>query len=146
MTRSAGMSTMLLTAGLVLIAVLHGGDRTSAGTPAPNVAGRWEGSWVHRLASGHITLELTQKGTTVTGKTTVTNMMPVVEGISGTPTALGPEVRDGTLEGTTLIFHVEARGATRDQVNFTLTVGHKDMTGTACGYTCATVKLKKTKS
>lgn len=146
MTRSAVASTVLLTAGLVLIAVLHSGDRTSAGTPAPNVAGKWEGSWVHRLASGHITLELTQKGTTVTGKTTVTNMMPVVEGTSGTPEALGPEVRDGTLEGTTLIFHVAASGAPSDQVNFTLTVGQKDMTGTACGYTCATVKLKKTKS
>ena len=85
MTRSAGMSTMLLTAGVVLIAVLHSGDRTSAGTPAPNVAGRWEGSWVHQLASGHITLELTQKGTTVTGKNTVTNMMPVVEGTAGMP-------------------------------------------------------------
>ena len=44
MTRSAGVSTVLLTAGFVLIAVLHGGDRTSAGTPAPNVAGRWKGA------------------------------------------------------------------------------------------------------
>ena len=145
MTRSAVVSTVLLTAGLVLIAVLHGGDRTSAGTPAPNVAGKWEGSWVHREASGHMTLQLTQKGTTVTGKITVTNMMPVVETTSGVPKALGPEVRDGTLEGTTLIFHVEASGAPSDQVNFTLTVGKENMTGTACGFTCATVKLKKAK-
>ena len=104
-----------------------------------------EGSWVHRLASGHITLELTQQGTTVTGKTTVTNMMPVVEGISGTPNTLGPEVREGTLEETTFIFHVAASGAPSDQVNFTFTVGKENMTGTACGYTCATVKLKKAK-
>jgi hypothetical protein len=44
-----------------------------------------------------------------------------------------------------LIFHVAARGGPSEQVNFTLTVGKQDMTGTACGFTCATVKLKKAK-
>jgi hypothetical protein len=144
MTRSAVVSTVLLTAGLVLIAVLHGGDRTSAGTPAPNVAGKWEGSWVHREASGHITLQLTQKGTTVTGKSTVTGFVPVV-GEGPGPRPLGEEVLEGTLEGTTLIFHVDAPDGPSGQVNFTLTVGKEAMTGTACGYTCATLKLKKAK-
>jgi hypothetical protein len=41
-----------------------------------------------------------------------------------------------------LIFHVIAENAPR-QVNFTLTVSGDAMTGTACGETCATLKLKK---
>jgi hypothetical protein len=147
MKRHAVVSTMLLTTGLALMAALNGGGHASAGTAAPpDVAGRWEGSWVHQWASGQITLQLTQEGTRVTGKNTVTGLMPVIDMGSATPQALGPEVRDGILEGSTLIFHVAARGGPSEQVNFTLTVDPEDMTGTACGFTCATVKLKKAKS
>jgi hypothetical protein len=52
-------------------------------------------------------------------------------------------VREGHLEDSTLIFHVVAPDTPAGQVNFTLTVGEETMTGTACGYTCATLKLKK---
>ena len=146
MKRHAVVSTMLLTAGLALMAALNGGGHARAGATAPNVAGKWEGGWVHSMASGHITLQLTQEGTRVTGKNTVTGLMPVIDTTSGRPEALGQEVRDGILEGSTLIFHVAARGGPSEQVNFTLTVGPEDMTGTACGFTCATVKLKKATS
>jgi hypothetical protein len=132
---------------LVMVALMvagHDDGPALAGTAAPpDVAGKWEGSWIHQMASGHVTLQLTQEGTRVTGKSTVTGLMPVIEVTSGTPQALGQEVRDGILEGSTLIFHVAARGGPSEQVNFTLTVGPEDMTGTACGFTCATVKLKK---
>ena len=42
-----------------------------------------------------------------------------------------------------MIFHVAASGAPSDQVNFTLTVGKENMTGTACGFTCATGETEK---
>ena len=135
---------------LVMVALMvadHDDGPALAGTAAPpDVAGKWEGSWIHQMASGQITLQLTQEGTRVTGKSTVTGLMPVIEVTSGTPQALGQEVRDGILEGSTLIFHVAARGGPSEQVNFTLTVGPEDMTGTACGFTFATVKLKKASS
>jgi hypothetical protein len=132
---------------LVMVALMvagHDDGPALAGTAAPpDVAGKWEGSWIHQWASGQITLQLTQEGTRVTGKNTVTGLMPVIDMGSATPQALGPEVRDGILEGRTLIFHVAARGGPSEQVNFTLTVDPEEMTGTACGFTCATVKLKK---
>jgi hypothetical protein len=52
-------------------------------------------------------------------------------------------VREGHLEDSTLIFYVGAPDTPGGRVNFTLTVSEQTMTGTACGYTCATLKLKK---
>jgi hypothetical protein len=143
MTHHGVVRMMLVTAGVALMAALTGGDYARAGTTAPNVAGTWEGGWVHSMASGQITLQLTQEGTRVTGKSTVTGLMPVIDTTAARPEALGQEVREGILEGSTLIFHVAARGGPSERVNFTLTVGPEEMTGTACGFTCATVKLKK---
>ena len=59
------------------------------------------------------------------------------------PSKLGAEIRDGTLEDSTLIFHVDAPDAPGGQANFTLTVSGETMTGTVCGFTCGTVRLKK---
>jgi hypothetical protein len=56
---------------------------------------------------------------------------------------VGQEVREGHLEDSTLIFYVRAPDTPGGRVNFTLTVSEETMTGTACGYTCATPKLKK---
>ena len=58
---------------------------------------------------------------------------------------LGKDVREGQMEDSTLIFHVAAPDTPAGQVNFTLTVSGEIMTGTVCGYTCGTVKLKKSK-
>jgi hypothetical protein len=114
-----------------------------AGTAAPNVDGKWEGTWTHRAGSGQITLQLAQESTKVTGKQSLPAVMPVFDTEGGRQIRLGTEVRDGHLEDSTLIFHVEAPDTPAGRVNFTLTVSGETMTGTACGYTCATVKLKK---
>jgi hypothetical protein len=121
----------------------HNAGSARAGTAAPNVAGKWEGTWTHRAGSGQITLQLAQKGTDITGKQSLPAVMPVFNPEGGQQIRLGTEVREGHLEGSTLIFYVEAPDTPGGQVNFTLTVGEETMTGTACGYTCATLKLKK---
>ena len=69
-------------------------------------------------------------------------MIPVFGG-SRRQYTLGTDVREGRLEDSTLIFYVRAPDMPAGRVNFTLTVGEETMTGTACGYTCATLKLKK---
>ena len=96
---------------------------------------------MHRAGSGQITLQLAQEGTKVTGKQSLPAVMPVFEGQS--QIRLGTEVREGHLEDSMLIFQVAAPDTPGGQVNFTLTVSEQTMTGTACGYTCATLKLKK---
>jgi hypothetical protein len=48
---------------------------------------------------------------------------------------LSPDISDGVLEDSTLIFHVTSPDAPGGQVNFTLTVSGETMTGTACGFT-----------
>jgi len=94
-----------------------------------------------RLGSGQIKLRLAQEGTKVSGKQSVVGVIPLY-GTGGQQIMLGEDIREGTLEDSTLIFHVTADNAP-GQVNFTLTVSGETMTGTACGYTCATLKLKK---
>jgi hypothetical protein len=121
----------------------HNAGSARAGAAVPNVGGKWEGTWMHRAGSGQITLQLAQEGTTVTGKQSLPAVMPVFGGEGQRPITLGTEVREGHLEDSTLIFHAAAPDTPGGQVNFTLTVSGETMTGTACGYTCATLKLKK---
>jgi hypothetical protein len=126
---------------VALMVTRHGDGQAIAGTTAANVAGTWEGTWMHRVGSGPITLELAQEGTTVTGKQSVTSVIPVFGETRASK--LGGEIRDGTLEDSTLIFHVAAPDAPGGQANFTLTVSGETMTGTVCGFICGTVRLKK---
>jgi hypothetical protein len=121
----------------------HNAGSARAGIAAPNVAGKWEGTWMHHDGSGQITLQLAQAGTTVTGEQSLPAVIPVFGGESQRQIRLGTEVREGHLEDSTLIFHVGAPDTPGGRVNFTLTVSEETMTGTACGYTCATLKLKK---
>lgn len=121
----------------------HNAGSVGAGTAAPNVAGKWEGTWMHRAGSGQITLQLAQEGTKVIGEQSLPSVMPVFDTEGGRQVRLGTEVREGHLEDSTLIFHVGAPDTPGGRVNFTLTVSGDTMTGTACGYTCATLKLKK---
>ena len=143
MPRTIVRCAALALATLAFILGGHNAGSARAGTAAPNVAGKWEGTWTHRAGSGQITLQLAQEGTTVTGKQSLPSVMPVFGTEGGGQIRLGTEVRDGHLEDSTLIFHVAAPDTPGGQVNFTLTVSGDTMTGTACGYTCATLKLKK---
>jgi hypothetical protein len=126
-----------------LMFVGHNVGSARAGTAAPNIAGKWEGTWMHRAGSGQITLQLAQEGTKVTGEQSLPAVIPVFDIEAGRQIRLGTEVREGHLEDSTLIFHVGAPDTPGGRVNFTLTVSGETMTGTACGYTCATLKLKK---
>jgi hypothetical protein len=84
----------------------HNAGSARAGTAAPNVDGKGEGTWMHPAGSGQITLELAQEGTRVTGKQSLAAVIPVFEGAE--PIRLGTEVREGHLEDSTLIFYVGA--------------------------------------
>jgi hypothetical protein len=119
---------------------MHG--NIQAGESTPNVTGKCEGNWSHRAGSGQITIRLAQEGTQVRGKQSVVGVTPVLSGDGSRQILIGQEVRDGHLEGSTLIFHVIAESIPR-QVNFTLRVSGDVMTGTACRDTCTTLKLKK---
>ena len=139
------MTLLLATVALMLVGA---GDRGAiAGTATPNVAGTWEGTWSHRHGSGQITLRLAQEGTTVTGRQSVVSVTPLFGAQRGRRIGqqikLGQEVRDGHIEDSTLIFHVQALDLPRRQVNFTLTVSGETMTGTVCADTCGTMKLQK---
>jgi hypothetical protein len=143
MRRPIMVWTALVGVMVALMVTSHTDGPALAGTAAPNVAGKWEGTWTHRAGSGQITLQLAQEGTKVTGEQSLPAVMPVFGGEGQQQIRLGTEVREGHLEDSTLIFHVGAPDTPGGQVNFTLTVGEETMTGTACGYTCATLKLKK---
>jgi hypothetical protein len=133
---------MFATVALIFAGLSNGG--AAAGTATPNVVGTWEGTWSHRVGSGQITLRLAQEGTKVTGRQSVIGVMPVF-GDQTQRLTLGEEIRDGHIEDSTLIFHVEARDAPASQVNFTLSVSGDSMTGTVCGHTCGVIKLQKSK-
>ena len=120
----------------------HGDDPVMAGTATPNVSGTWQGTWRHEIGSGQITLQLAQECTKVMGQQSVVNVMPVFGSQQQTYT-LGQDIQDGTLENSTLIFHVSTENAPVDRVNVTLTVSGDTMTGTVCGYTCGKMSLKK---
>jgi hypothetical protein len=137
------VGTTVLIALLALMVTMNGDGQATAGTAAANVAGKWEGSWTHRVGSGQITLQLSQEGTNVTGRQSVTGVFPVFGGERRDKLTLSPEIREGTLEDSTLIFNVASPDAPGGQVNFTLTVSGETMTGTVCGFTCGTLRLKK---
>jgi hypothetical protein len=142
MQRKTLAGTMVVIALLVLMVTLIGDGQAIAGTPTVNVAGKWEGTWRHRIGSGQLTLELSQDGTTVTGRQSLTGVIPVFS-TEQEKLTLSPEIREGTLENSTLIFNVASPDAPGGQVNFTLTVSGGTMTGTVCGFTCGTLNLKK---
>ena len=143
MRRPITLCTVLVRVMVALMVAGHNAGSARAGAAAPNVAGKWEGTWVHRAGSGQITLQLAQQGTTVTGEQSLAAVMPVFGTEGQAQIRLGTEVREGILEDSTLIFYVGAPDTPGGRVNFTLTVSEETMTGTACGYTCATLKLKK---
>jgi len=145
MPRKILLFAMLVLATVALMLVGTGDRGAIAGTATPNVAGTWEGSWSHRIGSGQLTLRLAQEGTKVTGKQSVVGVIPLFGERQGQYLTLGEEVRDGHIEDSTLIFHVEAPDIPGRQVNFTLTVSGETMTGTVCGDTCGTAKLQKSK-
>jgi len=143
MPRTIVLCVALALTTFALMLAVHDDGPVHAGTVTPNVAGKWEGTWKHRYGSGYITLQLAQKGTKVTGKQSLPAVLPVFGGEGRCKYTLGTEVREGHLEDSTLIFYVRAPDAPGRRVNFTLIVIEETMTGTACGYTCATLKLKK---
>jgi hypothetical protein len=142
MSRKIMRLTALVVVTLALMLAGHSGGSAVAGTSAPNVAGKWEGTWSHEIGSGQITLRLAQEGTKVIGKQSVVTVMPVF-GSQATTYVLGEDIQDGHLENSTLIFHVRAEDAPVDRVNFTLTVSGDTMIGTVCGYTCGKMRVKK---
>jgi hypothetical protein len=145
MPRHIMLFTALRVTTVALMLAAHGSGGAIAGTGTPNVAGTWEGTWSHRVGSGQITLRLAQEDTKVSGKQSVVGVIPLFGEQRGRQLLLGEEIRDGHIEDSTLIFHVEAPDTLGGQVNFTLTVSGETMTGTVCGYTCGTVKLQKSK-
>src|SRR5262245_32723246 len=130
-------TTLMLATVAVIVAGF--GNSGAAGTATPNVTGSWEGTWSHRVGSGQITLRLAQDGTNVTGRQSVVGVIPVF-GSQTQQYTLGQEIRDGQIEDSTLIFHVETQNAPVGQVNFTLTVSGDSMTGTVCGHSCGVIK------
>jgi hypothetical protein len=145
MPRTMVLFTALVLAITALMFAGHHDGPAVAGSSTTNVAGTWEGTWTHRAGSGQITLRLAQEGSTVTGTHSLAAVIPLFGDESQRQFTMGQEVREAQLEDSTLIFYVEAPDAPGGRVNFTLTVGGETMTGTACGYTCATLKLKKSK-
>ena len=145
MQRTVALSAALLSATLMLLIAMHGNLAATAGESMPNVTGKWEGTWNARgrAGSGQITLHLRQEGNKVTGKQSVVDILPVF-GQRQEPLVVGEDIRDGSIEDSTLHFHVTAENV-QGQLNFTLTVSGDSMTGTMCGYNCANLKLKKAK-
>jgi hypothetical protein len=143
MQRTIALSAALLSVTLMCLIATYGTIPASAGQATPNVTGKWEGTWSSRGAagSGQITLHLRQEGNKVTGKQSVVDVIPVF-GQRQEPLVVGEEIRDGEITDSTLHFHVIAENV-QGQLNFTLTVSGDTMTGTACGYNCATLKFKK---
>jgi hypothetical protein len=144
MSRTSALSVAALFAMLAILFAVQGNLPAMAGESMPNVTGKWEGSWNHRIGSGQVTFQLVQEGSKVIGKQSVVGVMPVYGTQQAQQLVIGEEVRDGVLDGSTLMFHVVAENV-KGQLNFTLTVSGDTMTGTACGDTCATLKLKKAK-
>jgi hypothetical protein len=127
---------------MCLIAI-HGTFPATAGEAVPNVSGKWEGTW--RARGGEQRRDYSPSapgGEQVTGKQSVVGIIPLW-GTPQTQMIIGEEIRDGQLLGnSTLYFYVTAENV-QGQLNFTLTVSGNSMTGTACGYNCATLELKK---
>jgi hypothetical protein len=77
MHHKALVGTMVLMTLVALMVTIHGDGQALAGTTAAHVAGTWEGTWMHRVGSGPITLQLAQEDTHVTGTQSVTSVIPV---------------------------------------------------------------------
>ena len=142
MQRTIALSAALLSATLMFLIAIAGNIPATAGESMPNVAGKWDGTWTDRAGNGQISFELVQEGTKVEGKQKIGGAIPVYSDRG--QLIIGEEIRDGQLEDSTLIYHVVAENL-KGQVNFTLTVSGNTMTGTACGETCAVVKMAKSK-
>ena len=146
MSRTRALSTALLAATVMCFIAMHGTVPATAGAPTPDVTGKWAGTYTFRggsFGSGEITLQLRQEGNKVIGKQSLVDLQPAW-GTQAAPAtiAVGEEIRDGELMDSTLHFHVTAENV-QGNLNFTLTVSGDAMTGTMCGYNCATLKLKK---
>jgi hypothetical protein len=66
MARTIVLCAALALAMFALMLGGHNAGSARAGTAAPNIAGKWEGTWKHRTGSGYITLQLAQEGTNKT--------------------------------------------------------------------------------
>jgi hypothetical protein len=146
MHRTIALSTALLSATLMFFIAMHGAVPATAGEPMPNVTGKWEGSYDFRegrFGSGEITFHLHQEENKVTGRQSLVDLQPAWGEQSAASTIpVGDEIRDGEMMDSTLHFHVPAENV-QGRLNFTLTVSGDTMTGTVCGYHCATLKLKR---
>ena len=146
MHRTIALSTALLSATLMFFIAIHGTAPATAGESTPSVTGKWEGSYDFREArfgSGEITFHLRQEGNKVTGRQSLVDLQPAWGDQAAADTVpVQPDIRDGEMMGSTLHFHVPAENV-QGRLNFTLTVSGDTMTGTVCGYNCATLKLKK---
>jgi hypothetical protein len=60
MPRTIVLCAALAWATFALMLGGHNAGSARAGTAAPNVARKWEGTWMHRAGSGQITLQLAQ--------------------------------------------------------------------------------------
>jgi hypothetical protein len=89
-----------------------------------------------------MTLQLAQEGTTVTGRQSVDGVVPVFDR-HRRRIRLARQIREGYMEDSTLIFNVEVLDGPERQINFTLNVSDDGMVGTVCGFTCGTVRLKR---
>ena len=142
MPRTIVLYAALALATFALMLGGHNAGSARAGTAAPNVAGKWEGTWKHPAGQRPDHAAAGPRGHQGHRQAKSPCSDPVVRR-SQPQIPLGTEVREGHLEDSTLIFYVTAPDTPGGRVNFTLTVSEQTMTGTACGYTCATLKLKK---
>jgi hypothetical protein len=141
MQRITALSTALVFAALLFLIAIPANAPVTAGQAIPNVAGKWEGTWTARQGSGPITLNLRQDGNKVTGTQSVVGVIPLF-GEAPRQMVIGQDVREGEIDDSTLHFHVVAENV-QGYLNFTLTISGDSMTGTACGWNCAKLKLKK---
>jgi hypothetical protein len=146
MPSTTALATALLAATLMIFTAMHGTVPATAGESAPNVTGKWVGSYNFRggrFGSGEITLQLAQQGNKVTGRQSLVDLQPAWGTEAGASTIpVQPDIRDGEMMDSTVHFHVPAENV-QGQLNFTLTVSGDTMTGTMCGYYCANLKLKR---
>jgi hypothetical protein len=143
MRRTLALSTLLLSVTLMCVFAIHGTIPATAGEATPNVTGKWEGSYQGLGAgvSGPITFQLVQEGTKVSGTQSVVTVIPDF-GTQQQQWSVQPNFQNGEMDGSTLHFSVPA-GNVEGHVNFTLTVTGDTMTGTACAWRCAKLKMKR---
>jgi hypothetical protein len=79
----------------------------------------------------------------VTGRQSVIGVLPVNDPHRRQQIRLAEQIREGTIEDSTLIFNVEVLDGPERQVNFTLSVNEDSMVGMVCTFTCGTVRLTR---